>query len=87
MTSLVFRSSLSDETSQQIVHDANRFTKKMAVAKGYRKRLRPWKKKGKLTLAEEKPCSLGIRVFIGHLMQELGQLRRATEELGKKGGV
>jgi hypothetical protein len=41
-------------------------------------------KKRKLTFAEEKPCSLGIRVFVGHLMQEFRQLRGATEELKKK---
>lgn len=44
------------------------------------------KKEGELTFAEEKSCSVGIRVLVGHLMQEFGQLRGATEELGKKRG-
>ena len=87
MTSLVFRSSLSKDTGQQTVYDHERFSLPQKVAVANRKNTaKPWKKKkGEPTFAEEKPCSVGIRVFVGHLMQKFGQLRGATEELEKKG--
>jgi len=67
-----------------MVHDNKRVQKPPKWGKAKVKKHREGIEKRQLTLAEEKLCALGIRVFIGHLMQELGQLRWATEKLERR---